>query len=283
MTDGVLEPRSKRHRTPYVDIQEYQRLRRIGAGATLQATATADAAGDAPTHDPWAVAAPVVPDEQSYLPPARSVREPPTLKAAPESLLASARAPAAVARPKPGTSYNPAFEDWDALLAAEGEKEVVAELTRRAAAEAEEERQALIAAAEAEAEQEAEDSAWEGFESECEAKAPEWARPKRVKIKTRADRNRIGQRKEAERLERARAKEREKEVQAQRVKAFAREMKRAKAAGEKQTKDVVVKEPNDEEGAGSEAEEDEQLRRHLKKSLCVPIRTLVFAIAWPPR
>ena len=269
VTDGVLEPR-KRHRTPYVTQREYERLRRVGQGSGSDGAMKAGDGDGAPTHDPWSVA-PAVPEEQySFLEPPRTVREPATLKAAPVSLLASAQAAPAVAKPKPGASYNPVFEDWDALMTAEGEKEIAAELKRHEEARADAEREARIVAAQA---GEGEESAWEGFDSEYEdpdAVKTEWGRPTKVKIKTRAERNKIQRRKEKEREEKLRARQRRVDAEARRAKEIAKEVRRQEKGKGKGDKAPATAE--DGNGAGAESEEevdDEKLRRHLKKSLCV--------------
>ena len=177
---------------------------------------------EAPDYDPWAAR----PDEEkqdpkfSHLEKAKSIRPPPTIKEAPISLAASKGEVPAVPAPKPGTSYNPVFEDWDALLTSEGQKEVEAEKKRIREAALEQERLARIAAAQNEQEydngvQTEEESAWEGFESDYEG--AEWLKKKRSERKTPAERNRINRRKEAERREKWEKKEKEKEKQERRL------------------------------------------------------------------
>ena len=220
ITDGVIEPRSKKRKTNGVSPREYERLREVAYGSqTVKDVIRTD---DAPDHDPWAAK----PDEEkqdpkfSYLEKAKPIRAPPTIKEAPISLAAGKGEVPAVPAPKPGTSYNPVFEDWDALLTTEGQKEVEAEKKRIREAVLEQERLARIAAAQNEQDygngvQTEEESAWEGFESDYEG--AEWLKKKRSERKTPAERNKINRRKEAERREKWAKKEREKEKQERRL------------------------------------------------------------------
>ena len=220
ITDGVIEPRSKKRKTNGVSPREYERLREVAYGSqTVKDIIKTD---DAPDYDPWAAK----PDEEkqdpkfSYLDKAKPIRAPPTIKEAPISLAAGKGEVPAVPAPKPGTSYNPVFEDWDALLSSEGQKEVEAEKKRIREAALEQERLARIAAAQNEQDYEngvqtEEESAWEGFESDYEG--AEWLKKKRSERKTPAERNRINRRKEAERREKWEKKEREKEKQERRL------------------------------------------------------------------
>ena len=219
ITDGIVEPRKKR-KTNGVSPKEYERLREVAYGSqTVKDVIKTD---DAPDHDPWDAK----PDEEeqdrkfSYLQKAKPIRAPPTIKEAPISLAAGKGEVPAVPAPKPGTSYNPVFEDWDALLITEGQKEVEAEKKRLFEAAREQERLARIATAQNEPEydngvQTEEESAWEGFESDYEG--AEWLKKKRSERKTLAERNKINRRKEAERREKWEKKEREKEKQERRL------------------------------------------------------------------
>ena len=220
ITNGIIEPRSKKRKTNGVSPREYERLREVAYGSqTVKDVIKTD---DAPDYDPWIAKS----DEEeqdprfSYLEKAKPIRAPSTIKEAPISLAAGKGEVPAVPAPKPGTSYNPVFEDWDALLITEGQKEVEAEKKRLLEAAREQERLARIAAAENEPEydngvQTEEESAWEGFESEYEG--AEWLKKKRSERKTPAERNRINRKKEAERREKWEKKEREKEKQERRV------------------------------------------------------------------
>ena len=220
ITDGVIEPRSKKRKINGVNPREYERLREVAYGSqTVKDVIKTD---DAPDYDPWAAK----PDDEewdpkfSYLEKAKPIRAPPTIKEAPISLAAGKGEVPAVSAPKPGTSYNPVFEDWDALLISEGQKEVEAEKKRIREAALEQERLARIAAAQNEQDYDngvltEEESAWEGFESDYEG--AEWLKKKRSERKTPAERNKINRRKEAERREKWERKEREKEKQERRL------------------------------------------------------------------
>ena len=274
VTDGVLEPRSKRHRAPYVSATEYARLRRVGRGSASATQPPVGGEDGAPTHDPWAVAPEAAAGDEphAFLTPPRAVREPATLRTSPVSLLAGAKAAPAVARPRPGTSYNPSFGDWDALLAAAGAREVAAEVQRRAEARRREELEAKIVAAQEEEEEAARageggESVWEGIESEFEdagAAGGEAGRVKKVKIKTRAERNKIRRRKEAEREEKLKLKGRKLEEQVGSVKKMVKELRRQES--QKKSGKALATESD---GSESEEVDDERLRRHLKKSLFV--------------
>ncbi|KAL8769945.1 MAG: hypothetical protein Q9209_004192 [Squamulea sp. 1 TL-2023] len=202
VTDGVIEPSSKRRKGNGVKPQEYERLRRVAYGGetSIKDVVKTD---DAPTHDPWAPSATTnVQDPRlSFLQKPEPVKAPSTLKKQPISLLANASTIPAVSKPKPGTSYNPDFQHWHALLTTAGAAEVSAERARLAEAALDEQNQARIAAAQAERDGEdyktEEESAWEGFESEYET--GEWLKKKRPERKTPAERNKVNRRKEAER------------------------------------------------------------------------------------
>ena len=162
----------------------------------------------------------------SYLDKTRPIRAPATLKEAPVSLIAGSCNVPAVAAPKPGTSYNPVFQEWDALLTAEGQKEVEAEKKRRREAELEQERLDRIAAAEIERDadlQTEDESAWEGFESDYEG--AEWLNKRRPERKTPAERNKARRRKEAERREKWEKKQKEREKQQRQIGEIARQMR----------------------------------------------------------
>ena len=162
----------------------------------------------------------------SYLDKTNPIRAPATLKEAPVSLIARSRNVPAVAVPKPGTSYNPIFQEWDALLIAEGQREVEAEKKRRREAVLEQERLDRIAAVEFERDmdiQTEEESAWEGFESDYEG--AEWVKKRRPERKTPAERNKLKRRKEVERREKWEKKMKEREKQQRQIGEIARQMK----------------------------------------------------------
>lgn len=158
---------------------------------------------DAPTHDPWAADSR---DSQqdprfSFLDKPKSIRAPRTLKEAPISLVVGASTLAAVPAPKPGTSYNPVEQDWEALLRSEGQKAVQVEQKRLWEEQIEREKNGRIAAVQRERDDiqsEISESAWEGFDSEFEVEGVRKRRPER---KTPVERNKIKRRKERERAE----------------------------------------------------------------------------------
>lgn len=168
----------------------------------------------------------------SYLEKTKPIKAPPTLKEAPVSLFEGSRSVPAVPAPKPGTSYNPAFHDWDALLVAEGQREVEAEKKRRREAELEQQRLDRIAAADMERDadiQTEDESAWEGFESDYEG--AEWLRKRRPERKTPAERNKVKRRKEAERRQKWEGKMKEREKQQRQIGEIARQMRKEAKAG----------------------------------------------------
>ncbi|PYI02551.1 Nop53-domain-containing protein [Aspergillus sclerotiicarbonarius CBS 121057] len=196
VTDGVIEPKNKRQKSDWVTRKDWLRLKQVAK----EGNPVNKPAGDA-LYDPWGDvedAAPVVDPKFDYLEKPKPKVEPVTLKQAPISLAANGKPVPAVSKPNAGTSYNPTFEDWDRLLQEHGEKAVEAEKKRLEEERKEEERQRMIAEAKDDDGQVRSDdeSAWEGFESEYEK--PEWLNKKRPERKTKAQRNRINRRKEAE-------------------------------------------------------------------------------------
>ena len=219
-----------------------------------------------PFYDPWALK----PDQEkqdprfSYLEKTESIRPPITLKEAPISLAAGKGTVPAVPAPNPGTSYNPVFQDWDALITAEGEKEVEAEKERLREEALERERLARIAAL-TENEQQPEmgvlteeESAWEGFESDLENVG--WLNRKRPERKTPSERNRVRRRKEAERRDEWERKERNREKQERRVGDIVR-------AAKEEAKRRELLSARDEEEGGEEADDRVLRRRKLGKDV----------------
>ena len=252
----MIVPSSKRRKTDGVRPQEYERLREVAYGS--QSVKDVIKSDDVPEHDPWAVV-PVEDDPKfSYLEKKKPVRAPPTLKEAPISLAAGKGEVPAVPAPRPGTSYNPVFQDWETLLTAEGEKEVEAEKKRQREAAREQERIERIATAEKERDndiQTEDESAWEGFESDYEA--AEWLKKRRPERKTPSERNKVKRRKEAERREKWEKKEKEREKQQKQIGEI---IKRAK---EEAKQKALMK--NDEDGKGEEQQEvDERVLRRRK-------------------
>lgn len=272
ITDGVIEPSSKKRKTNGVSPREYERLKTVAYGA--QSVKDIIKANDAPDYDPWGVTKPEEDAQDpkfSYLEKNMPIRAPPTLREAPISLAAAKGSVPAVPAPKPGTSYNPVFQDWDALLISEGTKEVEAEKKRLHEAAIEQDRLERIAAAEKERQrdnvQTEEESAWEGFESEYEG--AEWMKKKRPERKTPAERNKLKRRKEAERREKWERKEKERERQQKQIGEI---IKMAKEEAK-----ALAKAKNESDGDDMEVDERVLRRRKFgKDSLPEPPLELVL-------
>ena len=260
-TDGVIEPGTKRHQTNRVSLKEYERLKAIAHGN--QSVKDVIKTGDAPDHDPWAVSHSQedAPNSKfSYLEEKKPIRAPPTLHEAPVSLAAAKGKVPATPAPKPGTSYNPAFQDWDALLNTEGEKEVEAEKKRLHEAEIEKARLERIAAAEKENEHEdiqtEDESAWEGFESDYFG--AEWLKKARPERKTPAERNKIKRRKETKRREKWERSQKERQKQEKQIGEIVKKLKvEAKAAAQALSK-------TGEQASEEDTEVDDRVLRRRK-------------------
>ena len=193
-----------------------------------------------------------------------------------------------IPKPKPAHSYNPAFEDWDALLRTEGDKEVAAEQARLAAEAAEVEAQARIKAAAVEPDQDPllldeEESAWEGIEteqeeSECNA---EWLNKKRPERKTKAERNKIKRRKQEEREKKRRDEVKRREQQANKIKEIVADFK----SNDTPTKAVGGDdgEPNDCAVEQSIANEEDQEKLASKDDADLRRRNRLGRRALPPK
>ncbi|KKY16614.1 putative 60s ribosome subunit biogenesis protein nop53 [Phaeomoniella chlamydospora] len=204
ITDGVIEPSSKRHKSNWVSKKEVQRLKQIAArnGNGTLSSENLEEDGTSSKFDLWAAPAEApVTTSSEYIPKPRTKVAPASLRQKPISMVAEGKSVPAVANPKAGTSYNPSFEDWDDLLSTEGRKAVEAEKQRL-----EDERKAAeLQARLNEAAKDPEDgsfdndeSEWEGFETENEK--PLHLTKKRPERKTPSQRNKAKRRKEAERL-----------------------------------------------------------------------------------
>ncbi|KAJ5894510.1 hypothetical protein N7495_006201 [Penicillium taxi] len=214
--DGVIEPKTKKHKSDWVSRKELLRLKQVAKdGNPLNKSASNELV------DPWAEDEDTTPAFEDprfdFLPKPKAKVAPETIKHAPISLAANGKPIPAVRKPHAGTSYNPVFEDWDHLLEEQGAKAVELEKERLAEVQKEEEKQRLIEAAQGDdGEVKSDDeSAWEGFESEYEK--PEWLNKKRPERKTKTQRNKIARRKEAERLAKWEAQKAKKEAQAEQV------------------------------------------------------------------
>ncbi|PGH02969.1 hypothetical protein AJ79_07506 [Helicocarpus griseus UAMH5409] len=230
VTDGTVEPKSKRSKSDWVTHKEWMRLKKVAKeGQPLEQEIELRI-----SHDPWAeetVAQPTEEQKFNFLEKPKPIVAPPTKKLPPISLAANGKPIPSVKNPDAGISYNPSFEEWDRLLTEEGQREVEAEKKRLEEQKTEEERLARIEAAKGDnGEARSDDeSAWEGFESEYEA--PEWLKKKRPERKTKAQRNKAKKRKEAERKARWEAQMKKREEQLAQAKAIAEAVKAKEEAG----------------------------------------------------
>ena len=260
MTDGVIEPSTKRRKADYVSRKEYERLKQRSHGGASVAKDVIDT-DDVPSHDPWSENIIKTHDPKfTYLEAPKPIRAPSTLKEAPISQLATTKIVPAVIKPKAAISYNPSIDDWEQLLVSEGQKEVEAEKRKLADAARERELQERIEKAQTEKEEyiTEDESAWEGFESEYETS--EWLTKRRPERKTPAERNKAKKRKEAERQAKWDAQMKQRAKQANQIQAIAKEI----VVAEKQR--ALVR--NEKDQASSEEEVDDRLlrRRGLGKS-----------------
>ena len=224
--DRVSQSSSKRRKSG-ISPGEYERLRQVAYGSqTVKDIIVTDSV---PDYDPWAVKGAKEEEQDpkfSYLDKTKPIKAPATLKEAPISLIEESCNVPAVAEPKPGTSYNPTFQDWDALLKAEGQKEVEAEQKRRKEAKFEQERLDRIVAAETERDagiQTEDESAWEGFESDYQG--TEWLQKRRPERKTPSERTKMKRRKQAESREKWEKAIKEREKQQRQIVEIVRRMK----------------------------------------------------------
>lgn len=249
VTDGVIEPKTKKHKGDWVSHKEYLRLKQVAKDANpLNKT------GSNEIYDPWAEdadeSAAVEDPRFDFLEKPKAKVAPETLKRAPVSLAANGKPIPSVRMPHGGTSYNPQFEDWDRLLEEQGAKAVEAEKKRLEDEEKEQEKQRMLAEArDDDGEVKSDDeSAWEGFESEYEK--PEWLNKKRPERKTKTQRNKVKRRKEAERQARWEAQKAKKEAQAEEVRQIAERVQ------EQELQRAIESDADD-----SEEGDDVQLRR----------------------
>ncbi|KAJ5101554.1 60S ribosome subunit biogenesis protein NOP53 [Penicillium alfredii] len=224
ITDGVVEPKTKKHKSDWVSRKEWLRLKQVAKDANPTNKKTGN-----DLYDPWADdvdnSAPVEDPRFDFLEKPKPKVAPDTLQHAPISLAANGKPIPSVRTPHGGTSYNPVFEDWDQLLEKQGQQAVEAEKKRLAEEQKELEKQRLIAEAkDDDGEVKSDDeSAWEGFESEYEK--PEWLNKKRPERKSKTQRNKIKRRKEAERQAKWETKMSQKENQAEQARQIAERVK----------------------------------------------------------
>ena len=196
MTDGVI---AKKRRTGGVSRAHYERLcARAYGGESARKTDTKEGTAQ---HDPWAEAETNADPALDFIPSEEPIKAPPTLREAPVSLLQGGKALPAVPRPRAGTSYNPTYDEWEALIAKEGAKAVEAEQQRLEDERLERERAEKVAAARRDelAWVTEDESAWEGLGSATEPESGEEHRVTKLpRRKTPTERNRVKRRKERE-------------------------------------------------------------------------------------
>jgi nucleolar protein 53 len=244
----------KRRKKSKVSQRDYDRLRSIAYGGD-QVMKDIVETGGAPDYDPWAVQEVKKDPKFDFLDAHKPKREPNTLKQAPVSLAKSGKAIPAVRKPEGGKSYNPNFNDWQALVTREGDKEVEAEKARLQEAKEEAERMER-AEVESDSEEDGNESAWEseweGF-SDDENKTKQ----KRPERKTPAERNKFKRKKAAEGRAKHDARMKAKEQQLQRVKELQKSVI-AKEKAREALRNMILVESNE---APSEDEGVEVLRK----------------------
>ena len=234
VTDGVIEPKTKKPKSDWVSKKEYLRLKQVAKEGNPLAKKTENE-----FYDPWAEdAEPTLKYDDprfDFLQKPKPKVEPSTLKHAPISLAANGKPIPSVKVPHGGTSYNPVFEEWDQLLETHGAKAVEAEKLRLEEEAKEAEKQRLIEAAKNDnGEVRSDDeSAWEGFESEYEK--PEWLNKKRPERKSKTQRNKAIRRKLAEGKAKWEAARVKRDEQAQHILKIAEEIKQRELERENQS------------------------------------------------
>lgn len=257
LSDFAEEKKRKKAR---VSNKDYDRLRAIAYGGD-QVRKDVVETGDAVDHDPWAVQE-VKEPKHSFLEEKKAKREPVTLKQAPVSLAKDGRAIPAVRKPEAGKSYNPNFNDWQELVAREGDKAIEAEKKRLQEAREEAERleRAMdVSESESDKNESAWESEWEGF-SEEEENSLKQKRPER---KTPAQRNKINRRKAAEGQAKHEARMKAKERQAQRIKELAKSVEeKEKARDALRNTSLITKEDSSSENDGEEVLRKKRFGKH---------------------
>ncbi|KAJ4352437.1 uncharacterized protein N0V89_007785 [Didymosphaeria variabile] len=236
----------KRRKKSKVSQKDYDRLRSIAYGGD-QVKKDIVETGDAPNYDPWAVQEVKKDPKFSFLDEKKPKVEPATLKQAPVSLAKSGKAIPAVRKPEGGKSYNPNFNDWQALVTREGDKAVEAEKQRLQEAQEEAERmeRAMVESdSESDGNESAWESEWEGFSDE------ENTKQKRPERKTPAQRNKFKRKKAAEGQVKHEARMKAKEQQLRRIKELQKSVEEKEKAREALRNMTLVetKEESDDEG-----------------------------------
>jgi nucleolar protein 53 len=246
VTDGVIEPRTKKTKSDWVSRKEYLRLKQVARDANPLGKKTGDE-----FYDPWAEdAEPATTYDDprfDFLPKPKAKVEPATLKHAPISLAANGKPVPSIKMPHAGTSYNPVFEEWDKLLETHGAKAVEAEKKRLEEEAKEAERQRLIEEARNDdGEVKSDDeSAWEGFESEYEK--PEWLTKKRPERKSKTQRNKVIRRKAAEGKAKWEAQMKKRDAQAEYILKIAEEVQQRELERANQSDADDIEEGDDTE------------------------------------
>lgn len=251
VTDGVIEPKTKKHKKDWVSNKELQRLKQVAQDGTPTTKIHGSDIYDPWAEDAEATASAVVDDPRfDFLVKPKAKVAPETIKHAPVSLAANGKRIPSVRTPQGGHSYNPVFEEWDRLLEEQGAAAVEAEKKRLEEEKKDEEKRRMQEAAQGDdGEVKSDDeSAWEGFESEYEK--PEWLNKKRPERKSKTQRNKINRRKEAERLAKWEAKKAATEKQAEQVELLAEEARQR-----------AINTANDSDADDDEEGDDTQLRR----------------------
>jgi nucleolar protein 53 len=249
--------------------KEYDRLRAIAYGGE-QVKKDVVQSGNTADYDPWAVQEVKEDPKFSFLEKKKPKVEPVTLKRAPVSLAKDGKKIPAVLKPTAGKSYNPNFDEWQALLIKESEKAVADEKKRLQEAQEEAERMER-AAADTESDSGEEsvwESEWEGF-SEDEGKT----KAKRPERKSATQRNKIKRRKEAERQAKHEAKMKAKEQQVQMIKALAKSVEE-KERSRDAAKSMALAIQAEAEGT-LDIEDGEELELRKKQFGKIPYVTLI--------
>ncbi|KAF9694397.1 hypothetical protein EKO04_007471 [Ascochyta lentis] len=269
-----LDDEGKRKKAK-VSGREYDRLRAIAYGGE-QVKKDVVQSGNTADYDPWAVQEAKEEPEFSFLEKKKPKVEPVTLKRAPVSLAKDGKTIPAVRKPAAGKSYNPNFDEWQALLIRESEKAVADEKKRLKEAQEEAERMER-AAADSESDSGEEsvwESEWEGF-SEEEGKT----KAKRPERKSATQRNKIKRRKDAERQAKHEAKMKAKDQQVQMIKALAKSVEE-KERSRDAAKSMALAIQAEAEGT-LDVEDGEELELRKKQFGRIPIMEAPLEVVLP--
>ena len=265
--DGIMHPSNKRQKKNWVPSQELQRLKKSLDESNHLSSERLENGQDV-TFDLWTANNAAKDDGCDYLEKPRPKVAPATVSHAPISMTESGKPVKAIKTPKPGTSYNPSFTDWDDLLNEEGQKAVETEKKRLQAEQVEAERAervAAIASADPAVGLTDDESAWEGIESEYDR--PDMLNKKRPERKTQAQRNKIKRRKEAEQQALHQAKMADRRKQARELEQLGRQdREKSEVAGQVAVLDEW--QPSSDEG------DDSSLRRKRLRNVSIPEKNL---------